>query len=301
MIRVCPIRPHLRIPDDPYRGELAWQGFYNEAGQLLKSVAYNPSFQLDPIKTPGIIHRFFVTGYISSAINSDPMAMDPENLQPSNNVVPTGVYTFTEYMMQTSRKISEQVTTTIYDNTNGTALTDISTQYYASTFHNFPTQIISTTSKGETVTKNYKYASDFRISNYTVPDQLSTYNTNLASDESYLGPALAPYNNPNDPYYYWNRLNVFTNYRYMKAIDRQTYIAWRRQNFTDPTNNYQTSHNTAKANADALLKPILELQDAGENPVIEFSDLKNGKLNEANYTSYGYPPGITNAVYPLEN
>jgi YD repeat-containing protein len=88
------------------------------------------------------------------------------------------------------------------------------------------------------------------------------------------------------------------NYRYRKAVHRQIYLAYRKQNFTDPVNTYQTAHNAAKAAADIELKPILELQDRFQNPVIEESNLTDSKLHTSNFTRYDFVSNPAGTVQP---
>jgi YD repeat-containing protein len=146
---------------------------------------------------------------------------------------------------------------------------------------------------------NLANAFDFRISNFSVSDQLGTYYTNINGDNAYLASAIGGVTvGPTDPNYYFDRLNIYVNYRYMKAVDRQTYISFRRQNFTDPGNTYTADHIAAKAAADAELMPVLELQDEFRPLVIEQSKWRNSSLVQAEFTHYDYTSNPTNFVYP---
>ena len=294
-----PNSPAPPVPFDPMRGEHAFEGYFTESGQLLKSQTYIPLFQFDSLITPGIMSRTFITGYESAASGTDPLSVDPLNNVPIDGEVPVGISTITEYTLQSAKKIRDSTITQTYDQLSGSYLTDINTVYYGSRYHHQPTQMLSYTSKGEKLVTNLKNAFDLRISNFSVSDQLNTYYTNVNSDNSYLGSAIdGVTTSPSDPNYYFQRLNIYTNYRYMKAVDRQTYIAFRRQNFTDPGNTYTADHNSAKAAADAELMPVLELQDEFRPLVIEQSKWRNSSLVQAEFTHYDYTSNPANFVYP---
>jgi len=295
-----PNSPAPPIPFDPMKGELAYQAHFKANNQLLKSNTYIPLYSFDSLITPGIISRFFVTGYVDASSQVDPLKLDPLNLTASNNKIPIGVNSFTEYMLQSAKKVQDSVITLTYDPTSGSYITETNTTFYGSNYHHQPTLVRTFSSKGEPLVTNLKYTADFRISNYTVADQLGTYYTNLNGDNTYVGNALAGVTNPSDPNYYWQRLNIYMNYRYMKAIDRQTYLNYRLQNLTGPGNVYTTSHNAAKAAADGELKPILELQDEFKNPVIEQSRMRNGNLVHSEFTHYDYVANPSNFVYPAK-
>jgi len=79
---------------------------------------------------------------------------------------------------------------------------------------------------------------------------------------------------------------------------RKAYVAYRRANFTDPTNRYQLAHNQAKSSADGQLQPVLYLQDSYHNAEVETSHWRNSQLLSAAYTTFG--PGLNQAttMYP---
>lgn len=293
-----PNSPAPPEPFDPMRGQLAFQAQYNQNGQMIRSSTYFPQFKMDSLITPGIIHRFFVTGYMIAGAQGDALSIDPLNNVPVNGFVPIGVSTFTEYYLQSAKKVMDSVMTVRYDPITSKYLTDINTTYYGSKYHSQPTKILTISSKGEKIVTNFKNAFDFRISNFNVPDQLSTYYTNIAGDNDYLSSTIAGITDPSDPYYYWDRLNVFMNYRYMKAIDRQTYINYRRQNFTDPGNVYDADHESALASADNTLKPVLKLQDEYINAPIEISKWRDQNLTSASFTKYEVSSSPQGYAYP---
>lgn len=269
-----PNSPAPPDPFDPMRGELSFQGFYNQAGLLLKSVSYLPAYQQNPILTPGIISRSFTNG-ISAQGNS----------------------VFTEYTLQTARKVSDQLTTTTYDALTGLSATQVSTTLYASPYHHQVTQSQTNSSKGEQLIVNYKRAFDLQIPNFSVTDQLPAYVTTVAAAWNTMSLAISRLNSAS-PNFQYTAAPFLVTYQYNKAIARQAYLSFRRSNYADSLNAFQLSHNTAKVNASAEYKPVLELQDEYQNPIIEKSTLINGNLTGAQFTHYDYQTGVLNPVYP---
>jgi YD repeat-containing protein len=90
---------------------------------------------------------------------------------------------------------------------------------------------------------------------------------------------------------------AYLNYLRCLATSRANYVTYRRTNFTDPTNNFKTYHDNAKAGADAELKPILQLQDNYENSAIETSKWKNGNLLGATFSRFDYSANPAGKVY----
>ncbi|MBS1511481.1 MAG: hypothetical protein JST86_11610 [Bacteroidetes bacterium] len=295
-----PNSPAVPLPFDPMRGELAAEYHFNQAGQLLKSSSYYPLWKPDSIITPGIISRFFVTAYqITSGNSSYPGNFtDIEVNVPPNSIQPVGVQTFSEYFLQSSKKIRDSVVTKTYDPSTGAYLTEIKASYYNSRFHTGPTKTLSISSKGEQLVTNITSAFDYGLGYYTPPtDPLPAYYSNLGLDNSYLSSAYGSFSlSPSDPYYYWNRLYIYNNFRYMKAVDRQNYISARLSYDV----NYASVHASAKSTADAELKPVYELQDEYSNPVIETASWKNNSFTGASFTHYDYATNPSGFVYPVK-
>jgi YD repeat-containing protein len=301
--------PAPPLPFDPIRGELAFQASYNQNGQILKSETYLPQYQFDSLLTPGIISKFFITGYMPA--NSSPTAFNAADVTdaslPSLPVgitsIPIGVTTFTEYNLQSAKKIRDSIISLVYDLNTGNAITSISATYFNSLYHNSPTQKISYSSKGELLSTNIKSAFDFRISNFSAVDSLVVLYNAIKNDSLYLNNAINALPStllPSDPNYYWQRLNIFTNFRYTKAVARQNYIAYRLRNFTGAGNVYSVAHTAAESGADTLLKPILVLQDNFINTPIEETQWRNNKLTGAAYTGYGFVTSPAGFAYPVK-
>ena len=297
-----PNSPAPPLPFDPQRGELAYQADVNSSGSLVKSVNYIPAYQFDSLVTPGLISKFFVTAYIPTGGSiPDGESVDPNNSS-SGGFSPIGVATFTEYNLQSAKKIRDSMVTRVYDPLTGNSTTDIKTTYYGSRYHHEPTQTLTYSSSGQTLVSNYSHAFDFRISNFNVTDQLPTYYTNINGDNAWLSNAFSLITlAPTDPNYFWDRLNDFTDWRYMEAIDRQTYITWRLQTYGGSGSTYAYAHGNAETAADGELKPVLVMQDAFQNPVIEKSSWNSGKLIHSEYTHHDFSSNPATSVYPYNS
>jgi hypothetical protein len=155
------------------------------------------------------------------------------------------------------------------------------------------------TSSGQALVNNYTNAFDLRISNFGVTDQLPTYYTNINNDLIWMTNAFTNITlSPTDPNYYWERLDTFTSWRYRMAIDRQTYLKWRLQTYGGSGSTYATDHANAETTADGELKPVLVMQDAYQNPVVEKSSWNSGKLIHSEYTHHDFSTNPTTSVYP---
>ena len=291
--------PAPPLPFDPMRGELAAKYFYDNQGNLLKQSNYYPLYQQDSLTTPGLISKFYATGYVPPPVVVDPDHATDPSLFPTSTFVPVGVLTFTEYNLQSSKKVRDSVVTTTYDITSGQSITDIQSTDYNSRWHNSPTRTISYSSKGETLVKYITSAFDFRVPTYTVPDQLNAYYGNITNDNTYLANAYANQTITSaDPNYIWQRSNWYMNFRYLKAYDRQTYLNWRLQNLTGSGNTYATDQATAETTADGTLLPVYRLQDESINAPIEMSDWRNAQFLHAGFTEFDSSTTPTGFVYP---
>jgi YD repeat-containing protein len=96
------------------------------------------------------------------------------------------------------------------------------------------------------------------------------------------------------------KYKAFIDYQLQLATARQKYVAYRRTNFTDATNAFQSAHEQAKTNADAQLKSLLQLQDDYHNEEVETSTWRNKQLLSASYTSFGPGLGQPTTMYPAQ-
>jgi YD repeat-containing protein len=255
-----PSIPNFPIPPLPYecnRGELKYEGHFNQAGQALKDATYTYTYVNNPIQTPGIM---FIT-------------------------VP-GLYSYTSYLLQTARKIKTQVASTQWDPVDQAALADTTTTYYGSTYHHEATRKVKTTSTGDSLVTNIKFVFDFRGNNCdaSITDSLPFYNSTVHTDSAtmYTNIATCGINQMNWPC----RYDTLQDFRYFMAMARQKYIGFRCRNYTNQSNVLGNCQVSALNAADTLLKPVLRLQSLFVNAPIENSDWKNTNLRQASFTKY---------------
>ncbi len=266
-----PNYPAPPLPFEFMRDELSYEGYFNESGQVLKETYHFPVYSADPIVTPG-----------HSGIN-----------------IPSFV-TFTEYTLQTARKIKDSTVTTLYDRTGGGGqITTVGATYYGSPFHHKPTRTIGYTSKGEVLATNTKYALDFRIGSCdAIPDSLTYYQTAIGNDLTWMYANIdscTPQTNDASNC----RLYTYAQFRLMLAQDRRNFVRYRRNAYAADSANQQNScYLAAQGSADNYLNPILRLQQGYNNAPIEVSQFKNGNVRSASFTKYDNSVFPTGFAYP---
>ncbi len=260
-----PSYPYIPESFEYMRGELKEEEHYNQNGQLLKSTLYVPSFTDNPTTTPAIKY--------GSANN---------------------VYIYTAYELRTKRKTQVQVTETNLVPGTGNYLQNVSTTYFESPYHNQAVRTTTTNSKGETIESKQKYSFDFRVpACEAIATCLPTYQTAATSAYSTFTGQLPCASGS------WNcKFVLYQQYRRDLSIARSNYVSCRRTNFTDPVNLFATTHDNAKTAADAVLKPVLEMQDKYMNFPIESTSWKNGKLLSATYSQFDYNAANSTNIYP---
>lgn len=275
--------PFVPQPFEFMRGELKYEKHYNESGLLLKQSFHTPTYIPNPDKTPA-----YIVGLLSSSGGTPPWIT-------SNFIFMAGV----EYELQTAKKAKTVEVATTFDLVN-TSLSNstTTTTYFGSAFHNQPTRIVTSTSATDSLITNLKYAADYRVAACdALSNGLSTYTSAVATATSNLygnintcSPQTAGADNC--------RLQLYKDYRIAKANARIAYINTRKTNFTNPSNQFDINHLSAKNGAGTELKPILELHDNFQNPVIEQNQWRNNKLLGASFTRFDYVTNPVNEVYP---
>ena len=254
------------------RGELKYEGHFNQAGQLIKDIYYYPEYTQDLNPVPG--HIAFQCPAISS---------------------------FTDYVLYTYKKISNKTVTTDYNIPSaGAAVSNTNIIYYGSKFHNQPTRNVVFTSSGDSIAANMKYAADFRITSCDAqPDSLTYYLNRIQNDSAFffinIGSCTPQTGYPS----YSNcRYIELIKLRYKLMISRQLYMNYLKRTYSNANSVFNTCHLNAKTAAGTELKPILEMQDTYQNPVIETSKWRNLNLLEAGFTRYDFSTTPANKVYP---
>lgn len=266
-----PNYPSAPLSFEPMRGELKYEGFYNENGYLMKDVWHFPRFAQNAIYTPGII---------------------------SSNI--SNLYTFTTYSLLSYHKIKDSTEETTYVNPGGSYATTVNSIYYASNFHHQPDRKSTITSTNDTLITLIKYAFDFSPPSCLIaPDStayflnlIHTDSANLISEVSTCSPQYATgYNNC--------RYGVFQKYRRYISLNRIKLINYLRNNYSDSARYACLAG--VKTAADHLLKPVIQMQEEYRNLPIEISNYRNGKTIRSSFTHYDYADNPSTKVYPRIN
>ena len=264
-----PNYPSAPVPYDPMVGQLKYEGDYNQNSQLIKDIWYLPEYLQNPIPTPG--HIAFQNQVMSS---------------------------YTDYSLYTFRMIKNRVVTTNYIPSIGSISDSIST-YYGSKFHHQVTRAVEVTSLGDSTATNYKYAFDIRANCDAIPDSLAYYNSSVNSAIQTFNTAASTCT-PQTTYSPVTncRWPAFINLRYDLSVARIKYMKYLKQSYSNSNSVFNTCHASAKSAAGAELKPILEMQDFFQNPVVEQNQWKNANLLRSNFTRYDYASNPAGKVYP---
>ena len=255
--------PDAPLPFEFIRGQLKYEGYFNQSGNLLKTIFYYPLYEQSTHKTPATIIKH-------GAI--------------------------TNYDLYTSKK-TRMVVVTSEIPLSGASLVTVDSSFYESPYHHEITRKVSIDSRGNKLESKMKYAFDFRVPNCeSISDCSSAYNTSYSNALNTFNFQLNTCSN-NGCNCRWP---VFQSYRYNWSVARKNYISCRRSSFMDPVNSFKTAHDNTKAGADPELKPVLELQDKYINVAIETTAWTNGQLLGADYTKYEYATNPAGNVYPAK-
>jgi hypothetical protein len=252
------------------RNELQYVGQFNQAGKALKETYSYPVYNLDPLTTPGHI---------------------------SVNV--PGLFTYTEYQLQTAYKSQEKTISYAYDPSNNTQLSYTNITYYGSPYHHSATRTVSSTSTADSIVKNIKYAFDFRIPSCdAISDSLAYYNTAVHNDSTWMYSILSSCIPQTGDANNCRWIN-FIQFRSLMAQARRQFITYRRRSYAPDSINLQSAcYLAATPAADTLLMPILRLQNRYINAPIESSDWKSTNLMHASFTRYDTSFSPIGFAYP---
>lgn len=259
------------------RGELVYEGHFNNSGQSLTEKNILNTYTISNTTVPGLL----VSSQFSIGFEA------------------------TFYEIQTARISESNIQEIIYQQPAGTSLTKQTQTFYESNYHHQPTKIITTDSRGITNERRLKYSFDYRV---PIFENTTACNDAAANFMSYVNNLF------NSSYQaLFNTYNGYTDSRYNNSLKsfntalfsaRQQFINCRRVNYTNQytsttaLNAYQTNHNQAKNNADAELKPILWMQDLYINAPIEVSEWKGNQLLGASYTKFSNLRDDEHGIYP---
>jgi len=247
--------PFAPLPHEFMRGELKFEGHFNESGQELKSSTYYPVYQNNPKTTPAFIA--------------------------SVNPGTTG-YLGTFYTISTAKKTQTGVNEVVYTPEVGSVQTS-SYSYFESAFHNQPTRKTTISSTGQTLETKIKYAADFRIPDCdAISDCLPTYNADLTAALNLYNSRKLSCADQTCSWWGWQA--------YIKDLStaRSNYVNCRKTNYTGSINAFNTCLINNKNTADSWLKPILELHLQFNNSAVEASNWRTGELVSASFNKFDY-------------
>lgn len=260
-----PAQPAVPNAYEYDRGQLKYQGDYNSQGQIIRTVSYQHYYDSTRLVTPAYLSKYVARAGLSNS-----------------------------YERRGYWQTKSVVTETLYD-PQAPAHSTTQVQYFSSPFHHQLTRAIQTASNGDTLETRNRYVSDLRA---PAPDALAdgsaSYTSACASCDAAFLSQIASCSRDDC------RKDAYLDSLICRAAARQNYITYRRQNFTDPQNTFQTRHDEAKRNANERLRSVFQLQDDGRNEVVESSHWKNRRLLSASYTTFG--PGLSQptTMYPLQ-
>jgi hypothetical protein len=249
---------------DPMRGELKYEGYFTQDSQIVKDVWHYPQFQANPLTTPG-----FITVNLNNS------------------------QTHTYYVLTSAKKIRDSVEETMYEPGTSRYITNTSATYYTSNFHDQPTKKLKFASNKDTLTTLIQYALDLLPPCAVTTDSLPYYNNLLHSDTASMLSAM----NSCTPQTGGTNSCRFVNYEQYREYlcnDRKKLINWRLNTDSSLTSCIATT----KSGANYLLKPVMELHQAYQNPPIEVSNFRNNKLLKSSFTLYDYSKNPSDKVYP---
>ncbi len=263
--------PAAPLPFDPTIGELSYEKHFNQASQVLKTIFYYPLFNEAPeMATPGFI--------VSTVLGF------------------SGQYLGTKYTLNTSRRTYLETDITDFDPANSNSVITIKRQYFASPYHHQETRSLTTTSMGDSLISNTKYSSDYRLTTCdAISDCSSEYNTACSSCQSTYNSAITACAG--------NTACVTTAdtaYWSCNNRARMSYTTCRINYMSNSSTSYQYCITNAESTADANLKPLLQLQDAGRLEPIEVSDWKDANFLHSSFTYYGYSSNPVGIPYPAK-
>jgi hypothetical protein len=266
---------------DYVRGTLKYEGQFNNNGIEVKRIDYyTPDFEQNKVSSPALIV-----------------------LHPKGS---SGTWAITHYNIYSSRKTHQQVDETVFDLMGANGITTTTNMWYGSAYHHQLTKKTVTNSKNEVITTNYVYAPDFRVAAAdAINDGYITYTSAIANAgianssntincNSCTANTLACLN---------CKVYVYNNYICDLAVARRNYLTALKNissvvNIASSTPSlYTTTFNSAKTNADALLKPILEMQNQNILQPVEATSWRGSNLTGAKFTLFDFAASPANALY----
>ena len=261
-----PTAPNLPAAPARYefqRGQLKFQRVFNEQGEFIKDAQYTYAYDSSRMATPAYISRLVSDYGLSNT-----------------------------YERRAYWKKRMQVIET--DMAAGQGWRSTTVTMFASPTHRQPTQVTHYLPNGDSLSTRSTYVLDLAApACQALADGTAIYQQRCDSCDAVLRQNQVNVKTDKDEQKY-----TMENWLCRASAARQHYISYRRQNFTNPGNTYQATHDQAKQQASAPLAALLQLQDANHNEVVESSEWRNGHLLSAAYTQFGPDLGLPGVMHP---
>ncbi|MDN5217516.1 hypothetical protein QQ020_35920 [Fulvivirgaceae bacterium BMA12] len=253
--------PPAPLPHEFKRGELKYEGHFDESSQLLQSRDYFPVFS----DATGVTPAFKVSSYLPGKLLG------------------------TRYELKTARKTETKVIETNRDPGAGSIIST-NHQFMESPFHNQVSRSMAFTSEGDTLETQWHFAADFQI-----PDCSGIANTCQEDLDTELSASLTNYlATVGGCTTQVCRHNEYQNYIQRNTQARVDFLACS----NSYTTSYDSCYAVALASATTELKVILDLQQQFSNPPLEITQWHQNKLLRATYNEYDYTISPADQVYP---
>ncbi|WP_460565768.1 hypothetical protein, partial [Flavihumibacter cheonanensis] len=258
-----PNYPEAPPPMDFKRGELKYVASFDNSGNILEDRTIIPEYQVSEIFTPGIITY--------------------------HPLPPSTFITKTTYEIRSQKKTKSTEILTKFAAGNQVLINTVVTEY-SSKWHNYPTSVTQTNSKGENIKSTYRYSSDLQPStNLSLTTCASEYNTAINNENANYTAANAACTTQE-----CKGLALKNHYANLFII-RRNYIDCRKVNYTNSNNTYVSNITAAKNSASSELKPIFDLILSGRNALIEEQKFNNTFLISSQYIQQNY--GLTTPLF----
>jgi hypothetical protein len=267
-----PVAPPVH---DFKRGEVKYEGHFNESGVLQKETYFYPVFVENPTRTPALLVSSFVKPYSQFSWPAPHFTSFPSIPQTSLGMY--GMPTF--YELRTAKKTELKTQERLYSGAGG-SLEMIKELYFESPWHTQVTRQVTKGSQDEVFETRYKYVSDFRLPACAAVDGTAAYNTAINNCSVQYTTQRAGCTTAYCVYWKYQQLLK------CKSTARNNYVQQRKTHFTG----LASCINLNKGTANAELKPLLEMQTKNINALVEESSFKNGSLLSSNYYRYDFFP-----------
>ena len=246
---------------DPKRGELKFEGHYDQNGTIVSSKWYYPLFVPEAVTTPGLI---------STSIG---------NLQ-----------THTIYEIWSFKKLRDSVDETIYmpsmqqkrSDDNYISSTASSATYYNSVFHYQATDKLSLSSTGLRTQLRIQYAQDFPTPQCVYsPDSTGYYLGKMAQDSGSFKNAMVICGSDGSC-----RYGKYQQWRRTLSLDRLRLMNYMVKYYSDTAR--QSCFESVKAVSNAESKAVMQLQLDKRYAPIEVSKYRNNQTIESGFNVYQY-------------